>query len=63
MKIIVFGSTGGTGLATLAALVAAGHQVTAFARDPSKLPSIPAVTPGLWRCDEPGGCQRRRAWP
>jgi len=45
MKIIVFGSTGGTGLATSAALVAAGHQVTAFARDPAKLPALPAVTP------------------
>jgi uncharacterized protein YbjT (DUF2867 family) len=45
MKIIIFGSTGGTGLATSAALVAAGHHVTAFARDPSKLPAIPAVTP------------------
>lgn len=45
MKIIVFGSTGGTGRATSAALVAAGHQVTAFARDPSKLPAIRAVTP------------------
>jgi NAD(P)-dependent dehydrogenase (short-subunit alcohol dehydrogenase family) len=31
MKIIVFGSTGGTGLATSTALAAAGHQVTAFA--------------------------------
>jgi uncharacterized protein YbjT (DUF2867 family) len=45
MKIILFGSTGGTGLATAAALVGAGHQVTAFARDPSKLPAMPAVTP------------------
>lgn len=45
MKIIVFGSTGGTGLASSAALAGAGHQVTAFARDPSKLPNIAAVTP------------------
>jgi uncharacterized protein YbjT (DUF2867 family) len=45
MKIILFGSTGGTGLATSAALAAAGHQVTAFARNPAKLPAIPAVTP------------------
>ena len=45
MNIILFGSTGGTGLATSAALVTAGHQVTAFARDPSKLPANPAVTP------------------
>jgi uncharacterized protein YbjT (DUF2867 family) len=40
----VFGSTGGTGMATLRALVASGHVVTAFARDPAKLPSSPAVT-------------------
>lgn len=45
MKVIVFGSTGGTGLATCRALAAAGHQVTAFARDPAKLPTIPSVTP------------------
>lgn len=38
MKIIVFGSTGGTGVAALRALVSAGHEVTAFARDPAKLP-------------------------
>ncbi len=38
MKVIVFGSTGGTGLATSHALLAAGHEVTAFARDPAKLP-------------------------
>jgi uncharacterized protein YbjT (DUF2867 family) len=45
MKIIVFGSTGGTGLATMQALVAAGHDVTGFARDPTKLPSSPSITP------------------
>jgi putative NADH-flavin reductase len=45
MKVIVFGSTGGTGMATMRALVAAGHDVTAFARDPTKLPSSPAIRP------------------
>jgi uncharacterized protein YbjT (DUF2867 family) len=45
MNIILFGSTGGTGLATSAALAAAGHKVTAFARDPSKLPVLASVTP------------------
>jgi len=45
MKIIVFGSTGGTGLATMRALVAAGHDVSGFARDPTKLPSSPSITP------------------
>lgn len=43
MKVIVFGSTGGTGLATLRALVAAGHDVTGFARDPTTLPSSPSI--------------------
>jgi uncharacterized protein YbjT (DUF2867 family) len=43
MAIIVFGSTGGTGLATCRALAAAGHEVTAFARDPAKLPAIQSV--------------------
>ena len=43
MKAIVFGSTGGTGIATLRALVAAGHEVTGFARDPAKLPSSPPI--------------------
>jgi putative NADH-flavin reductase len=40
MDVIVFGSTGGT----CRALAAAGHTVTAFARDPAKLPAIPSVT-------------------
>jgi uncharacterized protein YbjT (DUF2867 family) len=44
MNVIVFGSTGGTGLATCRALAAAGHQVTAFARDPAKFSAIPSVT-------------------
>jgi uncharacterized protein YbjT (DUF2867 family) len=44
MTVIVFGSTGGTGLATCRALAASGHRVTAFARDPAKLPAIPSVT-------------------
>ncbi len=45
MKVIIFGGTGGTGLATAAAYASAGHLVTAFARDPSKLPSVTGVTP------------------
>jgi uncharacterized protein YbjT (DUF2867 family) len=43
MKVIIFGSTGGTGRATIRALLNDGHQVTAFARDP--VPLAPA--PGL----------------
>jgi uncharacterized protein YbjT (DUF2867 family) len=45
MKVIIFGSTGGTGIATLRALVVAGHEATAFARDPTKLPTSPFIRP------------------
>jgi putative NADH-flavin reductase len=44
VKVIVFGSSGGTGRATLRALAASGHEVTAFARDPARVPAIPSVT-------------------
>jgi putative NADH-flavin reductase len=37
MKICVFGSTGKTGLHVLRAALESGHQVTAFARNPSKI--------------------------
>jgi len=39
MKAIVFGATGGTGLAAVRALIANGHQATAFVRSPDKLPA------------------------
>ena len=45
MKAIVFGSTGGTGLATCRALAATRNEVTAFARDPGRLPAIASVVP------------------
>ena len=35
MKVLVFGATGATGRHTVAQAIGAGHQVTAFARDPS----------------------------
>ena len=44
MNIIVFGPTGGTGRAVIAKLLADGHTVTAFARDPSKLSATPGLT-------------------
>ncbi len=44
MNIIVFGPTGGTGRAVIAKLLADGHTVTAFARDPSKLSAMPGLT-------------------
>ena len=37
MKVLVVGATGGTGRATVAALVAEGHEVTALARSASSL--------------------------
>jgi len=37
MKIAVFGATGGTGRQVVEQALAAGHQVTALARNPSKL--------------------------
>lgn len=43
MNIIVFGATGGTGRAVVEKLLAHGHRVTAFVRDPSKF----APAPGL----------------
>jgi uncharacterized protein YbjT (DUF2867 family) len=44
LRAIVFGSTGGTGRATLSALATAGHRVTAFARNPEKLPVSESIT-------------------
>jgi len=44
VKVIVFGATGGTGRAVIAKLLADGHDVTAFARDPSKLEAAPGLT-------------------
>jgi uncharacterized protein YbjT (DUF2867 family) len=44
MNIIVFGATGGTGRAVVSKLLAEGHQVSAFARDPSKIASTPGLT-------------------
>ncbi|MRD73929.1 NAD(P)H-binding protein [Rhodocyclus tenuis] len=41
MKVVVFGANGRTGRAVLLTLLAEGYQVTAFARDPAKLPEWP----------------------
>lgn len=40
MKIIIFGSTGGTGRELVRQAVDLGHDVTAFAREPAKLDDI-----------------------
>lgn len=37
MKIVIFGSTGGTGRCLLEQAISAGHEVTAFARNPSNV--------------------------
>lgn len=39
MRITIFGATGGIGSGVLDQAIAAGHEVTAVVRDPSKLPS------------------------
>ena len=41
MKIIIFGSTGGTGRELVQQALDLGHEVTAFARQPAKLDDIP----------------------
>ena len=45
MRVLVIGSTGGTGRATIQALLQKGHSVTAFARSSSPTPAFdPRVT-------------------
>jgi uncharacterized protein YbjT (DUF2867 family) len=44
MNIIVFGATGGTGRAVVEKLLAHGHSVTAFVRDPAKFAPAPSLT-------------------
>jgi uncharacterized protein YbjT (DUF2867 family) len=38
MKVVVFGATGSTGRLVVAAALAAGHDVTAFVREPKRMP-------------------------
>ncbi len=38
MKLVIFGSTGGTGLPVVRQALDAGHEVVAFLRTPSKMP-------------------------
>ncbi|MEF9884131.1 NAD(P)-dependent oxidoreductase [Streptomyces sp. P9-A4] len=44
MRLLLFGVTGGTGAQLLAQALAAGHQVTAVARDPARVP-VPVPAP------------------
>lgn len=43
MKALVVGGTGGTGLATIKALLAGGHEVTALVREAGRLPVLDGV--------------------
>jgi uncharacterized protein YbjT (DUF2867 family) len=49
MRILVLGATGGTGRAVVAAALAAGHAVTAVARDGARLGALVPGTAGLER--------------
>lgn len=44
MKVTIFGATGGTGRLLVSAALAAGHEVTAFARRSSTLKQAPGLT-------------------
>ncbi len=44
MKVALVGASGQAGTRILAELVRRGHQVTAIARHPEKIPSGPGVT-------------------
>jgi putative NADH-flavin reductase len=46
MKLAVFGATGGTGSQIVERALAQGHEVTAFARDPSKVKAKVRVVQG-----------------
>jgi putative NADH-flavin reductase len=54
MRLLVLGATGGTGLEVLRQGLARGHDVTAFVRNPAKLPAADArlqVIPGALPAD------------
>src|SRR6478735_461911 len=44
MKVVLYGATGKSGSRLMQELVTRGHQVTAVARDVSKLPSLSGLT-------------------
>ncbi|MFW5655803.1 MAG: NAD(P)-dependent oxidoreductase, partial [Roseicyclus sp.] len=43
MKVLVLGATGGSGRAIVARLLGAGHDVTAFVRDPARMDAAPGL--------------------
>lgn len=48
MRVLVFGATGGAGRAIVARLLDAGHAVTAYVRDPTRMAPAPhlSIVPG-----------------
>ena len=53
MKVVLYGATGNSGSSILKELVSRGHQVTAVARDTSKLPTtVTAVQDDLSSVDK-----------
>lgn len=42
LNVLVFGATGRVGAAVISLAAAAGHQATAFVRDPRRIPTLPA---------------------
>ena len=58
MKIIVFGSTGGTGRQLVQQGLAAGHTITAFARHPESLVAAPPLTPARGDTSDPQAVER-----
>ena len=43
-RLLILGATGGTGRELVVQALAAGHEVTAFVRDPAKLPAVSVRT-------------------
>ena len=58
MKIALLGATGRGGSCILKELVDRGHQVTAIARDVSKVPALPGVTPKAGDVNDSAGLKR-----
>jgi uncharacterized protein YbjT (DUF2867 family) len=61
MRIVVFGATGGTGRQLVAQGLAAGHQVTAFARHPDAIAAHPALSVVTGSTRDPQAVERALA--
>jgi uncharacterized protein YbjT (DUF2867 family) len=51
MKVLIFGATGGVGLALSSQAIAAGHTVTILARNPTKLPTSISTSATVVKAD------------